>query len=140
MAVRRNLHIVNHPASDLMSPALGPQRGAAGPSPDVDAHRDGLPEQPTPLLGRDDQLEALAEAVLYGEIRLLTLTGPAGVGKSRLAVETALTVAHAFPDGAVLIDLGQIDRLEPISSAIARKLGILENQGIPTLSLLVDHL
>src|SRR5262249_9651516 len=67
---------------------------------------------PTPLVGRADELETLLRRLTVERVRLLTLTGPAGVGKTRLALETiaalastASEVTQPFPDGVVWVDL-----------------------------------
>src|SRR4051812_30990963 len=64
-----------------------PRRTEAAPPARGSDHP--LPAQPTALLGRDAELDELSQALLSGMVRLLTLTGPAGVGKTRLGIELA---------------------------------------------------
>ncbi|MFD7159439.1 BTAD domain-containing putative transcriptional regulator [Kribbella sp. NPDC059898] len=69
--------------------------------------RNNLPAQLTELIGRDDALAELG-AALCGTARLLTLTGPGGVGKTRLALGAAAAVADRFADGVVLVELAAV--------------------------------
>ena len=60
---------------------------------------------PTPLIGRDRELKVLRQRLLSETVRLLTVTGPGGVGKTRLAIAASRTVEAAFPDGVWFVDL-----------------------------------
>jgi non-specific serine/threonine protein kinase len=81
-----------------------------------------LPSPLTPLVGRDTEVAALAQAMSDPAVRLVTLTGPGGSGKTRLALEVAWQVAGGFPDGVALVDLAAIDDPKLVPAAIASAL------------------
>ena len=64
----------------------------------------GLPAQPTPLIGRAREVGEIGAKLRGADVRLLSLLGPAGVGKTRLAIEAALPAAADFADGLFFID------------------------------------
>jgi non-specific serine/threonine protein kinase len=84
-----------------------------------------LPAQVTSFVGREQELAEIEK--LIHEFRLVTLTGVGGVGKTRLALETATDLAREFPDGAWLVTLDSVFEGRWIPSAIARVLGIDES-------------
>jgi predicted ATPase/DNA-binding SARP family transcriptional activator len=97
-----------------------------------------LPTPPTPLVGRRLEVAAVA-ALLRDEVRLVTLTGPGGAGKTRLAVAAAAELGPELPDGAVFVDLAAVNDPELLGSAIAQALGLGEGaEGVE--ETLVEHL
>lgn len=94
-----------------------------------------LPAQLTPFVGRDRELTALRRRVL-GE-RLLTLVGPGGVGKTRLALALAAVVKRQFPDAVWLIELSPHKEPEILARTIAQTMGIAEDGRTDALSQLV---
>ncbi len=92
--------------------------------------RDGkapLPRPLTPFIGRRDDLAAVIALLQDGTVRLLTLIGPGGIGKTRLAIEAASAVEGSFADGAVFVSLGAIAREVHVLPAIATALGLKES-------------
>ncbi len=101
----------------------------ADPRPTRPTHN--LPIQPTPLLGREAELaEIMQRLAPSSECRLLTLTGPGGIGKTRLGLQAAVRLLGAeYFDGVFLVALAPIQSPDLIVSAIARTLGILDSHG-----------
>ncbi|MDT4932651.1 MAG: hypothetical protein QOK11_543, partial [Pseudonocardiales bacterium] len=96
-----------------------------------------LPAPPTPLIGRAVELADLTEAVTASGARLVTVTGPPGVGKSRLALAAAAAVADRFADGAVWVDLAPIHEARFVIAEVARALGVGRSAAEPALATLV---
>jgi predicted ATPase/transcriptional regulator with XRE-family HTH domain len=90
-----------------------------------------LPTWPTPLIGRDTEQAALTGLLTEGPHRILTLTGPGGVGKTRLAVLAAGVAAPGFPDGVWFTDLSTVHDPGDLLPHIARTLGLRPSRGRP---------
>ena len=85
-----------------------------------------LPPQPTRLIGREDELALLRSLLAQDDVRLLTLIGPGGVGKTRLAIAAAEQVAERFPDGVWFVDLAPLADPALVVPTIARVVGVRE--------------
>jgi transcriptional regulator with XRE-family HTH domain len=103
--------------------------------------------EPTPLVGRVHELDLIVGSLVAGDSRLLTLVGPAGVGKTRLALaaagrlaEDAVVERNRFPDGVTLVDLTPVRDPEMVAGAIARALGLLDVGGRPALERVMEML
>ena len=86
-----------------------------------------VPPPPTRTIGRDGELEALRELLLDPRTRLVSLVGPGGIGKTRLAIEVASALGDQFADGALLVDLAPLSRPEQVIPTFARALGLRED-------------
>ena len=84
----------------------------------------GLERPHTPLIGRVQELAELCAALSSERSALITLTGPGGVGKTRLALEAAARVEHAFPDGVHVVGLAPVRDAELVPPAIAQSFGL----------------
>ena len=119
-----------HPA--LPDTAALPERGGEP--------RRNFPSALTPFVGRAAALEEITALLREPGMRLLTLTGPGGIGKTRLAVEAGTRLADAFDDGAVFVDLAAVSDADHVLPAIAVALGLREMAGRPIANVLDEEL
>ena len=105
------------------------------PSEPPDSRPANLPVQRTRFVGRDRELSAAKDLLLRDDVRLLTLTGPGGIGKTRLALEMAEAIRDRFPGGLCFVPLASIGNPDRIASAIGQAMGVREIGGQPLESL-----
>jgi predicted ATPase/transcriptional regulator with XRE-family HTH domain len=98
-----------------------------------------IPSPLTRLIGRADELRAVVEALRSGTVRVLTLVGPGGIGKTRLAIEAADEISAHFADGACFVSLAVTDDATMVPSLMARELGLLSVRK-PMHEAVRDHL
>nr|WP_240777003.1 LuxR C-terminal-related transcriptional regulator [Nonomuraea basaltis] len=99
---------------------------------------DGLPAEVTSFIGRRQEVAAVKR--LLGDARMVTLTGPGGVGKSRLALRVAADLRRAFPDGIWLVELTELDNPALLSQAVVAALKIKDHSARPPIQVLTEHL
>jgi predicted ATPase len=93
-------------------------------SPQQDTPLAHLPVPTTPFFGRESELAELNALLTREETRLVTLTGPGGIGKTRLALEAATRAAESFPDGVYWVGLASLRDVERVLPALAQALGM----------------
>lgn len=99
-----------------------------------------LPAQPTALIGREAELAEVVKRLSSAEARLLTLTGPGGIGKTRMALQAAAELLEQFEDGVYFVDLAPIRDPDSVPTAIAQTLGFKETNDRPVLDELKGQL
>jgi predicted ATPase/class 3 adenylate cyclase len=97
-----------------------------------------LPAELTPFIGRETELHRVTASL--SEARLVTLVGPGGTGKTRLAVRVASSVAGSFPDGVAFVALDDVSSADFVASAIAPALGIAGDPTEPLIDVLEKRL
>jgi predicted ATPase/class 3 adenylate cyclase len=99
-----------------------------------------LPRLPNATIGREPDVRAVLEWLHAEKVRLLTFTGPGGVGKTRLVIESARCLAPDFADGACFAELASVSKPRNLASAIARALGAPIGEGEPPKTALLRFL
>ncbi len=92
--------------------------------PSGPTHTNNLPVPLTPLVDRERELPTLSDMLRRGEVRLITLVGPGGTGKSRLAIEVARAMVNDFENGVAFVPLASVRDPDLLASAIAQPLGL----------------
>ncbi len=136
----------NHRLKDLRHPERVYQLLISGLPVDfpslksLDAHPNNLPIQPTSLVGRDEDLASSRNILSQAEVRLLTLSGPGGTGKTRLGLQLAAELSYDFADGVFYVPLAPITDPALVTSTVAQTLGVRDHGNQPILETLREFL
>src|SRR3984885_4249555 len=115
-------------------------RTAAAPVRPETSPGHNLPEEATSFIGRSAELALLKDLLQRPQVRLVTLTGPGGCGKTRLALRAAANLLGEFPDGVCFVSLAALTDPQVVPSAIAAALTLREREGREPLDAVLDHL
>ncbi len=115
----------------LGSPAPFTPPPLVAPLQQQDARHSNLPVPPTPLVGRERETAALVTLLRRADVRLVTLSGPGGTGKTRLALQAAAALLDDFADGSFFVNLAPIGDPDLVATTIAHTLGVSEGAGRP---------
>jgi predicted ATPase len=129
-----------HRLKDLAEPELIFQLGRDEFPPLKSLSNSNLPSPPSSLVGRQREVEALIDLLTSGRARLVTLTGPGGTGKSRLAIEAGSRLLRHFSDGVFFVELAAIREPDQVISEVARALGVAERGSRGLEEELAGHL
>src|ERR1041384_6894437 len=108
--------------------------------PIFDLSGSNLPLILTPLLGRDEEVVGLTNLLTREDVRLVTLIGPPGVGKTRLAAHLAAQLAGSFANGPLFVDLTSIAEVEAFLPTLAEALSVRETSDVPLLKSITASL
>lgn len=114
----------------LVSERFAQRPGRAG------ALRSSLPAPASSFVGREREVDEVAELLLRADVRLLTLAGPGGIGKTRLALEASRRVADGFADGVAFVPLASVADAEDVVPAVCQALDVREDASTPLLDAL----
>lgn len=139
-AILERLDDTNSPSYDSSPP---PGTGFEAVSTTTEVRKHNLPKQPTPFVGREDELAELLKLLVDPQISLITVLAPGGMGKTRLALELAanyLARPEIYANGLYLVQLAPLSSAEPIVSTVAEALGFQFYPGGEPKQQLLDYL
>ena len=120
--------------------AIKEMPAGAGALPGSTGKFNNLPGSPTAIVGRDRDVDALQGTLWRQDVRLVTLIGPGGVGKTRLAIEAATAMVEDFADGVAFVPLAAVRDATLVLPAIASTFGLREEPNTPLADLVANHL
>lgn len=103
-------------------------------------HRHNLRIPATRILGREREVEAVCALVGREQVRLVTITGAGGIGKTRLSIEVAARMVESFPDGVWQVYLSRLTSPDQVVRTIARVFDLTERGGVPMAAVLQEYL
>lgn len=106
----------------------------------LNAHPTNLPAQRTPLVGRDQEVARLCTILRQAEVRVLTLTGPGGIGKTRIGLQAGADLIEEFEHGVWFVALAPVSDPALVLPTIASALGLSEEPGRTVPAILKDYL
>jgi predicted ATPase/class 3 adenylate cyclase len=106
----------------------------------LEAYRNNLPAQPTPLVGREREVAAVCERLRSPEVRLLTLMGPGGTGKTRVGLQAAAELIEEYEGGVFFVPLATVADPALVASSVAGALGVTETGDRPLEERLKEYL
>jgi hypothetical protein len=132
-----------HRLKDLSAPQKLYQVGEGEFPPLASLYQTNLPVPATPFLGRERELQEVSALLADENVRLLTLTGAGGSGKTRLAAQAAADVSELYPDGVFWVGLAALREPRLVTPTIAQVIGarqdLAEHIGSKRLLLLLDN-
>lgn len=106
----------------------------------LDYRPNNLPAQPTSFIGREAEIEAVRELLNRPSVKLVTLTGPGGIGKTRLSLQVAAELTDVLEDGVFFVPLAGIDDPYLVATTIAQTLGVAERPNLSIDEVLLQYL
>ena len=114
-------------------------RLAEAPAREPESRPNNLPVQRTAFIGRESEAADLRELLSRADVHLVTLTGPGGIGKTRLALQVASEIGDGFPAGVCFVGLSAIGESGLIASAIAQVVGVRETGNCSPQESLIEY-
>ncbi|MCI0398225.1 MAG: protein kinase [Chloroflexi bacterium] len=123
-----------HQSVDEFLAALGQATGAVAPPPN------NLPAAQTSFVGREEEVAAVCNLLRRVDVRLVTLTGPGGAGKTRLSLQVAAELLRGYPDGVFLVPLAPLQDPDLVVPTIAQAVDVKESGSQPLVDALKEYL